>query len=89
MLFRSPISSQPGETDLSPARIWSPLAPKELRIEAWEALGLPGTHYAAITRGVFLPGVGLSVLWPNTLMLIGLGLAFTGLAALFFRKKLA
>jgi hypothetical protein len=24
------------------ARIWSPLAPKELRIEAWDALGLPG-----------------------------------------------
>jgi ABC-2 type transport system permease protein len=54
-----------------------------------EALGLPGTHYAFITRGVFLPGVGLAVLWPYALMLIGLGLAFTGAAALFFRKKLA
>jgi ABC-2 type transport system permease protein len=54
-----------------------------------EALALPGTHYAFITRGVFLPGVGLAVLWPYALMLIGLGLAFTGVAALFFRKKLA
>jgi len=68
--------------------IFFPIAamPEIMRLEA---LGLPGTHYAAITRGVFLPGVGLSVLWPNTLMLIGLGLAFTGVAALFFRKKLA
>ena len=54
-----------------------------------EALALPGTHYAFITRGVFLPGVGLAVLWPYTLMLLGLGLAFTAVAALFFRKKLA
>lgn len=68
--------------------IFFPIAamPEIIRLEA---LGLPGTHYAAITRGVFLPGVGLAVLWPNTLMLIGLGLAFTGVAALFFRKKLA
>lgn len=68
--------------------IFFPIAamPEIVRLEA---LGLPGTHYAAITRGIFLPGVGLSVLWPYTLMLIGLGLAFTGVAALFFRKKLA
>jgi len=25
------------------ARVWSPLAPRELRSDAWEALGLPGT----------------------------------------------
>jgi ABC-2 type transport system permease protein len=54
-----------------------------------ESLFLPGTHYAIITRSVFLPGVGLEVLWPNLLMLLILGFAFTGLAALFFRKKLA
>ena len=53
-----------------------------------EAMFLPGTHYAIITRGVFLPGVGLDILWPNTVMLLILGFAFTGLAALFFRKKL-
>jgi ABC-2 type transport system permease protein len=53
-----------------------------------EALALPGTHYAIITRGVFLPGVGLDVLWPYGVMLFGLGIVFTGLAALFFRKKL-
>lgn len=54
-----------------------------------EALALPGTHYAIITRGVFLPGVGLEVLWPYTVMLFGLGVLFIAIAALFFRKKLA
>ncbi len=54
-----------------------------------ESLFLPGTHYAIITRGVFLTGIGLDVLWPYAIMLIFLGLAFTGIAALFFKKKLA
>jgi hypothetical protein len=53
-----------------------------------EALFLPGTHYATITRGVFLPGVGLDVLWPYSVMMFGLGLGFTAVGALFFRKKL-
>ena len=59
--------------------------PEEVRLEA---LSLPGTHYAIITRGIFLPGVGLDVLWPYTVMMLGLGVAFYLLAALFFRKKL-
>ncbi len=67
--------------------IFFPIAsmPEIMRLEA---LGLPGTHYAIITRGVFLPGIGLDVLWPYAVMLIGLGFAFTGVAALFFKKKL-
>ncbi len=67
--------------------IFFPIAsmPEIMRLEA---MGLPGTHYAAITRGVFLPGIGLDVLWPYAIMLIGLGFAFTGVAALFFKKKL-
>ena len=59
--------------------------PEMMRIEA---LALPGTHYAIITRGIFLPGVGLDVLWPYGVMLIVLGVAFTAVAAFFFRKKL-
>jgi ABC-2 type transport system permease protein len=59
--------------------------PEEARLEA---MSLPGTHYAIITRGLFLPGVGLDVLWPYAVMMIFLGVAFTGVAALFFRKKL-
>jgi len=54
-----------------------------------EAMFLPGTHYAVITRSIFLPGLGLDVLWPNAAMLVLLGVVFTGVAALFFRKKLA
>ncbi len=67
--------------------IFFPLAsmPEEVRLEV---LGLPGTHYAIITRGIFLPGVGLEVLWPYAVFLLVLGTAFTAVAALFFRKKL-
>jgi ABC-2 type transport system permease protein len=67
--------------------IFFPIAsmPEIMRMEA---LALPGTHYAIITRGVFLPGVGLDVLWPYGVMLLGLGLAFIAVAVLFFRKKL-
>ncbi len=53
-----------------------------------EAMALPGTHYAIITRGVFLPGVGIEVLWPYAVMLLFLGVVFSALAALFFRKKI-
>lgn len=53
-----------------------------------ESLFLPGTHYAVITRGVFLTGVGMDVLWPYAVMMVGLGVVFTGVAALFFRKRL-
>lgn len=67
--------------------IFFPLAsmPEEIRLEA---LSLPGTHYAVITRGIFLQGVGLEVLWPYAVMMAGLGVGFTLVAALFFRKKL-
>lgn len=67
--------------------IFFPIAsmPEIMRLES---LGLPGTHYAIITRGIFLTAIGLDVLWPYAIMLIGLGLGFTGIAALFFRKKL-
>ena len=67
--------------------IFFPLAsmPEEMRLEA---MMLPGTHYAIITRGVFLPGAGLDVLWPYAVMMAFLGVVFTGIAALFFRKRL-
>ena len=54
-----------------------------------ESMFLPGTHYAIITRGVFLTGIGLEVLWPYAVFMVFLGFAFTGTAALFFKKKLA
>ena len=68
--------------------IFFPIAsmPEIMRMEAFI---LPGTHYAVITRSVFLTGVGLEVLWPYALMLTLLGFVFIGIAALLFRKKLA
>jgi ABC-2 type transport system permease protein len=54
-----------------------------------ESLFLPGTHYAIITRGVFLTGIGLDILWPYAVMLLFLGVTFTATASLFFKKKLA
>lgn len=59
--------------------------PEVMRLES---LALPGTHYAIITRAAFLTGAGIDVLWPYAVMLAGLGVVFTGIAALFFRKKL-
>lgn len=54
-----------------------------------ESLFLPGTHYAIITRGVFLTGIGLETLWPNAVMLLIIGAAFILVASLFFKKRLA
>ena len=67
--------------------IFFPIAsmPEMMRMEA---MFLPGTHYATITRGVFLTAIGLDVLWPYAIMLIILGLVFVGIAAMFFKKKL-
>ena len=67
--------------------IFFPLAsmPEEVRMEA---MFLPGTPYASITRGIFLADVGMDVLWPYVVMLIFQGVMFTGIASLFFRKKL-
>jgi ABC-2 type transport system permease protein len=53
-----------------------------------EAMGLPGTHFVVIIRGLFITGVGLDVLWPYGLVLLIMGVVFTGIAALFFKKKL-
>lgn len=68
--------------------IFFPIAamPEIMRMES---LFLPGTHYATITRGIFLTGIGMDVLWPYSVMLVVLGIVFTALAALFFKKKLA
>lgn len=54
-----------------------------------ESLFLPGTHYAIITRGVFLTGIGLETLWPNAVMLLIIGAVFILVASLFFKKRLA
>ena len=47
---------------------------------------IPLRHFLVILRGIFLKGVGLDVLWPQALALLGLGLAVLAASALRFRK---
>jgi ABC-2 type transport system permease protein len=54
-----------------------------------EAMSMPGTHFAIITRGLFTVGLGLEDLWLNGVVLLGMGILFIGTASLFFKKKLA
>ena len=49
---------------------------------------IPLRYYAEILRGVFLRGSGLGVLWPQALVLLVMGIAIMGVAALRFRKRL-
>jgi ABC-2 type transport system permease protein len=49
---------------------------------------VPLRYYADIIRGVFLRGSGISVLWPQALTLLCMGLAILGVASLRFRKRL-
>jgi ABC-2 type transport system permease protein len=54
-----------------------------------QALFWPATHYVAITRGIFLKGVGARVLLPHGLFLLAFGLVLNGLAVWRFKKKLS
>lgn len=49
---------------------------------------IPLRYYADVIRGIFLKGSGLSVLWPEALVLAGMGVSILSLAALRFRKRL-
>jgi len=48
----------------------------------------PVRYYLVIIRGVFLKGVGVSVLWPEMLVLAALGVALLAASVLRFRKSL-
>jgi ABC-2 type transport system permease protein len=48
----------------------------------------PLRHYLEIVRGIFLKGVGLAELWRQHLWLLALGLAFVGVAAARFQKRI-
>ncbi len=49
---------------------------------------IPLRYYAEIIRGVFLRGSGLGVLWPQALVLLGMGGTIMTIASLRFRKRL-
>jgi ABC-2 type transport system permease protein len=49
---------------------------------------IPVRYYANVIRGIFLRGSGLSVLWPEALAMLVMGLSILALASLRFRKRL-
>ena len=49
---------------------------------------IPLRYYAEIIRGVFLRGSGIDVLWPEAVVLLGMGVAIMAAASLRFRKRL-
>lgn len=48
---------------------------------------VPLRYYVEVLRGVFLKGVGLDVLWPQGLAMLGLGVVILTLARLRFRQQ--
>jgi ABC-2 type transport system permease protein len=50
---------------------------------------IPARYFVAITRGIFLKGVGLEVLWPQALGLAAFALVAVALAIVAFRKEIA
>jgi ABC-2 type transport system permease protein len=49
---------------------------------------IPLRYYNHVNRGIFLKGSGLGVLWPEALVLLGMGVSNLGVASLRFRKRL-
>jgi ABC-2 type transport system permease protein len=52
----------------------------------WLTLVNPLRHFLIIIRGVFLKGVGVEILWPQLLWLVGIGLCVMTFAVGRFRK---
>jgi len=49
---------------------------------------IPLRYFLTIIRGIFLKGVGLDVLWPDALCLLGIGTAILTLSIARFRKQI-
>lgn len=49
----------------------------------------PGRYFIEALRGIYLKGVGLTVLWPQALFLSLLGASLLGLTLLRFKKRIA
>jgi ABC-2 type transport system permease protein len=50
---------------------------------------VPARYYVAVTKGIFLKGVGMSVLWPDAVAMVVFAAAGLALALTAFRKELA
>jgi ABC-2 type transport system permease protein len=61
------------------------LMPLPLRIAS---LIVPARYVVTISKGIYLKGIGLKVLWPSALMLAGSALLFVVLAIRKFEKKI-
>jgi ABC-2 type transport system permease protein len=48
---------------------------------------IPGRYFMTIVRAIFLKGVGLEVLWPETLALLMLGSAILTIAVIRYRSR--
>lgn len=48
----------------------------------------PLRYFITIVRGVFLKGTGWEVLWPQLVPILIMGIFFTGLASLLFKRRL-
>ena len=55
----------------------------------WLTLANPLRYYMVIVRGIFLKGVGFSILWPHMAALAVIGLAVLLVAVERFRKTIA
>ena len=57
------------------------------RVLQWATQLSPLRHYMEIVLGIFLKGVGLTVLWPHVAALVALGLGLFGSALAIFRRR--
>ena len=49
---------------------------------------VPARYFIVVTRGIFLKGVGISVLWPQGLLMLAYAALGLALATRFFRKEI-
>jgi ABC-2 type transport system permease protein len=49
---------------------------------------IPARYFVTVTRGIFLKGVGISVLWPQAVLMLLYAALGLGLATLAFKKEL-
>ncbi len=52
------------------------------------SIGIPMRHYLVVVRSLILKGVGISDLWVQALLLLGMGVGVLGASILRFKKKL-
>jgi ABC-2 type transport system permease protein len=96
-LFLSTISSTQQQANLgsffitTPAFMLSgfafPISNMPLAVQCLTYLN-PMRYFMEIVRGIFLKGAGISVLWPQMLILAAYGVIIVGLSAIRFHKKL-